>query len=99
MNTQSLANLALSENGFLFDAVSGNTFTLNSTGKMIVKGLIEGDSHEQISTTLSEHFDVSYEDANRDTQQFIHHLVKIYVIPDLELQVDLSNLHSKNEVS
>jgi hypothetical protein len=84
MNKQSLANLALSENGFLFDAVSGNTFTLNSTGKVIMKGLIEGLSREQISATLSENFGVSYENASSDTHQFIHHLVKMNVISEPE---------------
>ncbi len=86
MNKQSLANLALSENGFLFDAVSGNTFTLNDTGKIIVKGLIEGITLEQISTILSESFGVSFENASSDTQQFIHYLVKMNVIPDPEFQ-------------
>ncbi len=82
MNNQMLANLALSENGFLFDAVSGNTFTLNQTAKVIVKGLIEGVSQEQISVTLSDNFDISCENAMSDVQQFIHHLAKIHVIPE-----------------
>lgn len=81
MINQSLANLALSENGFLFDAVSGNTFTLNNTGTIIMKGLIEGVPLKQISTTLSNDFDISYENASSDTEQFIHHLARINVIP------------------
>lgn len=86
MVKQSLANLALSENGFLFDTVSGNTFTLNNTGKIIVKGLIDGATLEQISTAIAGDFEVSYENASSDTQQFIHHLVRINVIQDPELQ-------------
>ncbi len=84
MNKQSIENLALSENGFLFDAVSGNTFTLNTTAKMIVKGLVEKKSLEQISANISENFGVTYENANSDVRQFIHHLTKINVIPDQE---------------
>ncbi len=86
MNEQLLANLALSENGFLFDAISGNTFTLNKTGKIIVKGLIAGVSPEKISENLSEAFDVSFERVSSDVQQFMHHLVKINVIPETESQ-------------
>lgn len=86
MNNRSLANLALSENGFLFDAVSGNIFTLNQTAMTIMKGIIDELSPEQISTGLSEDFDVSYEAAAGDVHLFIRHLVEMHVIPDPEFR-------------
>ncbi len=86
MKEQALVNLALSENGFLFDTTSGNTFTLNKTAGLILKGLIAGMSPETISEDLSEFFDVPYEMVSGDVQQFIHHLGKINVIPETEFQ-------------
>ncbi len=85
MNEQALTNLALSESGFLFDAVSGNTFTLNKTAKLIVKGIIAGLTHEKIAENLADVFEVSYERVSSDVQQFIHHLVKIHVIPEADI--------------
>lgn len=82
MTNQKLSNLALSENGFLFDAVSGDTFTLNQTAKDILKCIIQGVSIDQIVINLSSTYDVSQETAIRDVQQFIHHLTKIQVIPE-----------------
>ena len=86
MNERALVNLALSENGFLFDAISGNTFTLNKTAGIILKGLIAGMSPEKISENISNAFDVSYEKVSSDVQQFIHHLAKMNVIPEAEFQ-------------
>ena len=86
MNERALVNLALSENGFLFDAISGNTFTLNKTAGLILKGLIAGMSPKKISENISDAFEVSYETVSSDVHQFMHHLVKMNVIPESEFQ-------------
>jgi hypothetical protein len=37
--TQHLVDLAVSESGFVFDPWSGSTFTVNSTGLVLLAGL------------------------------------------------------------
>ncbi|MCP4135839.1 MAG: PqqD family protein [bacterium] len=78
---QAYANLALSENGFLFDALTGNTFSLNKTGKLILQGLIKGESRDQLTADIIDRFEITEDIAHKDIQQFIHHLKEMGVIP------------------
>jgi PqqD family protein of HPr-rel-A system len=77
---QQYANLALSESGFLFDALTGHTYTFNQTGKVILQGLIQGLTPEQIATALQERFEVTAQMAQKDVQQFIHQLKEINLV-------------------
>ena len=81
MEEYNFNNLALSENGFLFDAITGNTFTLNISGKMILQGLIHGSTIESIVTNLLDAFEVTEEVAKNDTDRFIHQMETLGVIP------------------
>jgi hypothetical protein len=76
-----LENLALSENGFLFNALTGNTYTLNSTGKTILQGIIKNKNYDDIVNDLTEKFDVPVQTANKDVLDFIQHLKVVDVIP------------------
>lgn len=75
-------NLALSENGFLFDARTGNTFSLNRTGTFLLRALIDGVPVEHLTNMLQDTFEVSVETAIRDVEQFL------YRIKDLEIAHD-----------
>jgi PqqD family protein of HPr-rel-A system len=66
MANNALKNLALSENGFVFDPTSGNTFILNETALIIVKLLIQDKSKEEITTTLINEYSVEKEEVDRD---------------------------------
>lgn len=68
------AHLALSENGFLFDTVTGHTFTLNKTGTFIVRRLMEGADPGEIPARLAEAFEVDLEVAGRDVASFVQRL-------------------------
>lgn len=68
------AHLALSENGFLFDTVTGHTFTLNRTGTFIVRRLMEGAEPEEIPARLAAEFEVDLEVAGRDVTMFVQRL-------------------------
>ena len=47
-------HLALSDNGFLFDTRTGNTFTLNKTATFLLKSLIGGTPDAQLAALLVE---------------------------------------------
>lgn len=75
------ASLALSENGFLFLPTTGETFTVNESGRFILRRLQEGRDQQEIVSDLAHEFDVEPADAQRDVIDFIgqlrqHHLTE-----------------------
>ena len=74
MAKHSLSHLALSDEGFLFDPISGHTYTLNSVGTFILKKMIEEYSFDQIIATMIEEYDSSEDILTRDLEQFFHFL-------------------------
>ncbi|MDL1970095.1 MAG: PqqD family protein [Candidatus Desulfofervidaceae bacterium] len=69
-----LARLAISEEGFIFDPVSGNSFTTNKTGLFILKALKEGKGEEEIVQALTEKYETTKEGAEKDVTDFIEQL-------------------------
>jgi PqqD family protein of HPr-rel-A system len=69
-----LQHLAINEEGFIFDPLTGESFTTNKTGVFILKRLQEGKSEDKILEELVEEFDVSREVAERDLIDFIQKL-------------------------
>ncbi len=75
MNTNNrIARLAINEEGFVFDPQTGESFTVNQTGKVILKALMRSDSEESIILQLTEQFALSPQEAQADVRDFIHHL-------------------------
>lgn len=60
-----LKDLAISESGFLFDPYSGDTFTLNKTGKFIFQLLTEEKGIKENESALEKRFEVGEEDLRR----------------------------------
>ncbi len=72
LQTLHLRDLALSDSGFVFDPMTGHSFTVNPTGLCVLQGLKEGKTPEAIVQKLTEGFELeSGEDAARDVQDFI----------------------------
>ncbi len=69
-----LSQLAINEEGFVFDPLTGESFTVNQTGLLILKNLKEGKSQEEIIKDITENFEVSQEEAERDLIDFIEKL-------------------------
>ena len=80
MENKNYGNLALSNNGFLFDTVTGNTYTLNKTGKVILEELINGTESENIISKIIDRFDITENIAKMDVQQFMHNLKEMKLI-------------------
>lgn len=69
-----LKQLAINEEGFVFDPTSGESFTVNRTGLAVLKGLREDKSREQIAALLVESFEVTQDEAEADAADFIARL-------------------------
>jgi hypothetical protein len=73
-NYKLLNDLAISESGFLFQPVTGESFTLNSVGIFIMEGLkADKDSTEIINDIVNE-YDTDQVAAEKDFQEFISQL-------------------------
>jgi PqqD family protein of HPr-rel-A system len=66
--------LAVNEEGFVFDPATGESFTVNGTGFVILKGLKENKEPEEIAEEITERFDVEPEETERDVSDFIERL-------------------------
>ncbi|MDD4964154.1 MAG: PqqD family protein [Gallionella sp.] len=65
-----LTRLALSDSGFVFDPVTGNSFTVNTSGLSILRLLQKTEDWTDIIATLQAEFEVSYSVAERDVLEF-----------------------------
>lgn len=68
---QKLARLAISDTGFLFDPVSGQSFTLNKSGLITLNHLKAGSSIEDTAKDLSQKYKISYELAAASVEAFL----------------------------
>ncbi len=69
-----ISRLAMNDEGFIFDPETGNSYTVNETGLFILRKLKEGLSPAEISMALSEEYRVSFEEAERDVEEFLEDL-------------------------
>jgi hypothetical protein len=51
-------NIALSENGFVFNPSTGDSFTMNNTGKEVLILIKEGKSINDITQIMVDKYDV-----------------------------------------
>lgn len=74
MDKKVLQNLAISETGFIFDPVTGNSYNSNETGVFIINTLKDGKSVEELITLMASEYDVEEKDIEKDIQFFITQL-------------------------
>jgi PqqD family protein of HPr-rel-A system len=53
-----LGELAISDSGFVFDPLTGQSYTVNRTGCFLLQRLKEGAAPEQLPALLTEAFEV-----------------------------------------
>ncbi len=81
MNKQKIStSLAMSENGFLFLPTTGETFTVNEMGKLILKYLQEGNDQQSIIEAITEEYDVDADDLQRDFVDFMSQLKQFQLV-------------------
>jgi len=69
-----IAKLAINDEGFIFDPETGNSYTTNPTGLLILRMLKEGKGEEEIVKALTEEFGAEEEEARRDLYDFLEQL-------------------------
>ena len=69
--TATLANLAVSPTGFVFDPVNGATFTVNTTGALLIEGIREGLGLDALLERLDARFERGEADLSRDVLEFV----------------------------
>ncbi len=67
-------NIALSENGFVFNPSTGDSFTLNNTGKEVIMLIREGESMIQIAEKMMDKYDVDRSSLERYLSDFLNDL-------------------------
>jgi len=73
-------NIAVSESGFLFDSNTGDSFSLNETGKQIVKMLNENKSEEEVRSYFLNNYDVEESIFENNFYDFINMLQNLNLL-------------------
>lgn len=67
-------NIALSENGFVFNPSTGDSFTMNNTGKEVIMMIKEGKDINRITELMAEKYDVDINTLERYLADFLNDL-------------------------
>jgi hypothetical protein len=67
-------NIALSENGFVFNPSTGDSFTMNNTGREVLVLIKEGKNIDQIADLMIERYDVDRVTLERYLGDFVNEL-------------------------
>lgn len=75
-------NLAISENGFVFNPTTGDSFSVNELGALIINEIKTGKSKNEIIETISLEFDAEKSTIEKDLDEYLnvlsnHQLVEI----------------------
>jgi len=64
-------NIAISENGFIFNPATGDSFSVNGMASVILDALRLGESEAEIKAGILEKYEVSPEQLNRDWDDYM----------------------------
>lgn len=70
-DAKTLERLAVSESGFVFDPLSGHSFTVNETGLAILRMLQRGSRVDELRRRLASEYDVEHSTLDRDLLEFL----------------------------
>lgn len=76
-------NVAISDSGFLFLPSSGETFTLNETGKDVFRLLQSGLTEDEIAGKIITEYDTDKDAFQRDLHDFVQQLKSYSLINEL----------------
>ena len=80
MDIDKLSVLAISDSGFIFDPVTGHSYTANATGLKILELLKTGKSEDEIKAVIMDEFDASDDEVTVDIQDFVENLKKYFLV-------------------
>ncbi|HHU46339.1 MAG TPA: PqqD family protein [Bacteroidales bacterium] len=64
-------NIAISENGFIFNPLTGDSFSVNETGVFILQKLKEEESEATILQNLMDEYELDAHTAEKDLNDFL----------------------------
>lgn len=76
-------NIAISENGFIFNPITGDSFSVNETGLFVLRKLKEGINNESILQAMQEEFELDSNSAELDLHDFLT-MLKSYQLTEYE---------------
>lgn len=59
------------DSGLIIDLMTGKTFSVNPTGLVIFRGIVEGKKKQQLADCITKEFDIDEKTASRDVEEFI----------------------------
>ncbi len=69
-------NIAISDSGFIFDPLTGNSFSTNPIGLEIIEQLKQNKTVAEIKNKLAEHYDLESIAIEKDLDDFLQQLAK-----------------------
>ena len=75
-------NIAISENGFLFNPSTGDSFSTNQLGQEIIRLLQAAPDLETVITTIHEKYAVDKSTVERDLADFLYMLKSYQILND-----------------
>ena len=75
-----LAKLAVSDEGFVFDPTTGDTYLMNRVGTAILRGLQHGRNEDEVVQDIVQEFDCAEEVVTRDVADFTDRLRTIHLL-------------------
>lgn len=76
-------NIAISDSGFIFQPTTGETFTLNETGKTIFKYFQQKRNLDEIINSLLDEYEIDRLTLERDLEDFIFRLKSLNLLVEL----------------
>lgn len=67
-------SLTVNKDGFAFDSATGESFTLNRCGQLVLKRLQRGETQQEIVQFLCGRFEIAQSIAQRDVADFCQQL-------------------------
>ncbi|WP_310558928.1 PqqD family protein [Flavobacterium sp.] len=65
-------NLAISENGFVFNPTTGDSFSVNELGALIINEIKTGKTKKEIIETISQEFEVEKSTIEKDFNEYLN---------------------------
>ena len=75
-----LGRLAVSDEGFVFDPTTGDTYLMNRVGTAILRGLQHGRNEDEVVQDIVQEFDCAEEVVTRDVADFTDRLRTIHLL-------------------
>ena len=65
-------NLAISENGFVFNPTTGDSFSVNELGALIINQIKSGKSKDEIVSSISQEYNAEKSTIEKDFSEYLN---------------------------